>query len=407
MATSPNYGWLEPDNTDLVKNGALAIRTLGNAIDTTMATMTPKSTVTTKGDLVAATAASTPARLAVGNNGETLVADSSTTTGLRWQGSYTAGKNRILNGSMDIAQRGTSISVGSASYTYTLDRWKCYSGNSATTVSQNTSAPTGFNYSLKLQRPNANTGTNALSIVQIIESANVVQLQGQTATISFYLKKGANYSGGNISIQVLSGTVADQGGDPYSWTGLTVPINDSSYSPTTSFVRLPYSGTIPSGAKELAVAISYTPTGTAGADDAIYITGVQLEAGAVTSYQTATGTIQGELAACQRYYTLWASGNSQPIGMGTYLNTTQVNGSISLPVEMRTTPTISIVTGTDYYKASSGGGGTDTLNSLTLDTCSTRAIRFYNASEAAGTSGQAAVLTTNNAAAFLAFQAEL
>ncbi|NBR25137.1 MAG: hypothetical protein EBU08_15450, partial [Micrococcales bacterium] len=74
MATSPNYGWLEPDNTDLVKNGALAIRTLGNAIDTTMATMTPKSTVTTKGDLLAATAASTPARLAVGNNGETLVA---------------------------------------------------------------------------------------------------------------------------------------------------------------------------------------------------------------------------------------------------------------------------------------------------------------------------------------------
>ena len=84
MATSPNYGWLEPDNTDLVKNGALAIRTLGNAIDTTMATMTPKSTVTTKGDLVAATAASTPARLAVGNNGETLVADSSTATGLKW-----------------------------------------------------------------------------------------------------------------------------------------------------------------------------------------------------------------------------------------------------------------------------------------------------------------------------------
>jgi hypothetical protein len=49
MATSPIYGWAEPDNTDLVKNGALAIRTLGNAIDTTMGTMTPKSTVTAKG----------------------------------------------------------------------------------------------------------------------------------------------------------------------------------------------------------------------------------------------------------------------------------------------------------------------------------------------------------------------
>jgi hypothetical protein len=84
MATSPNYGWLEPDNTDLVKNGALAIRTLGNAIDTTMATMVPKSIVDAKGDLIAATANDTPTRLAVGGNTAPLVADSTTATGLRW-----------------------------------------------------------------------------------------------------------------------------------------------------------------------------------------------------------------------------------------------------------------------------------------------------------------------------------
>lgn len=36
MATSPNYGWSEPDDTSYVKNGALAMRTLGNAIDTTV-----------------------------------------------------------------------------------------------------------------------------------------------------------------------------------------------------------------------------------------------------------------------------------------------------------------------------------------------------------------------------------
>jgi len=84
MATSPNYGWLEPDNTDLVKNGALAIRTLGNAIDTTMATMTPKSTYTAKGSIAAATAASTPANLSVGTNGQVLTADSTAATGLKW-----------------------------------------------------------------------------------------------------------------------------------------------------------------------------------------------------------------------------------------------------------------------------------------------------------------------------------
>lgn len=84
MATSPNYSWPEPDNTDLVKNGALAIRTLGNAIDTTMATMVPKSTVTTKGDLVAATASATVSRLGVGSNGQVLTADSTAATGLAW-----------------------------------------------------------------------------------------------------------------------------------------------------------------------------------------------------------------------------------------------------------------------------------------------------------------------------------
>ena len=84
MATSPIYGWSEPDNTDLVKNGALAIRTLGNAIDTTMGTMTPKSIVDAKGDLIAATANDTPARLAVGTDLAFLQADSTQSTGIKW-----------------------------------------------------------------------------------------------------------------------------------------------------------------------------------------------------------------------------------------------------------------------------------------------------------------------------------
>jgi hypothetical protein len=107
MATSPNYSWPEPDNTDLVKNGALAMRTLGNAIDTTMATMTPKSIVDAKGDLIAATANDTPARLAVGTNGLVLTADSTAATGLKWDYSKV----------VQIVSAGTTTSTSSSSST--------------------------------------------------------------------------------------------------------------------------------------------------------------------------------------------------------------------------------------------------------------------------------------------------
>ena len=101
MATSPNFNWPEPDNTDLVKNGALAIRTAVNAIDTSLVDLKGGTTgqvlakasgtdmdfswvaqddsnaiqnalLTTTGDTIYASAASTPARLGVGSTGQVL-----------------------------------------------------------------------------------------------------------------------------------------------------------------------------------------------------------------------------------------------------------------------------------------------------------------------------------------------
>lgn len=118
MATSPNFSWPEPDNSDLVKNGALAIRTAVDAIDSSMADLKGGTTgqvlsktsntdmdftwvaqddsnaiqnaiVDAKGDLIAASAADTPARLAVGANTYVVMADSSTATGLKYGGDWT------------------------------------------------------------------------------------------------------------------------------------------------------------------------------------------------------------------------------------------------------------------------------------------------------------------------------
>lgn len=88
MATTTNYSWSTPDDTALVKDGAAAIRSLGTAIDTTTYnnSLLPivKTIVDAKGDIIAATAADTVSRLAVGADGTTLVADSAEATGLKW-----------------------------------------------------------------------------------------------------------------------------------------------------------------------------------------------------------------------------------------------------------------------------------------------------------------------------------
>lgn len=115
MATSPIYSWPEPDNTDLVKNGALAIRTLGDAIDTTMGTMIAKTIVDAKGDLIAATAADTVARLAVGANNTVLTADSSTSTGLKWATPASGGSMTLISST---TLSGASVSFTSITGTY-------------------------------------------------------------------------------------------------------------------------------------------------------------------------------------------------------------------------------------------------------------------------------------------------
>jgi hypothetical protein len=254
-----------------------------------------------------------------------------------------AGKNAIINGAFDIWQRGTANVT--TLLVYTADRWQkglnTHFGISRTTVSDTTNLPT-IQYAARMQRTNGSAVTSVMDLGYSMESADSTKFVGQTVNLSFYARKGANYSGAagaSFNFALYTGTGTDQS-IMTSYTGGVAQIN-SSATLTTSMARYTASVTIPTTATEIGLYFNYTPTGTAGANDYVDITGVQLELGSsATTFSRNAGTIQGELAACQRYYyRQTGSGNTATYNLGTAYSTTKAFVNIIHPVSMRIVPT--------------------------------------------------------------------
>ena len=127
MATTTNYSWTTPDDTALVKDGAAAIRSLGTAIDSTVFTNAGnainKSIVDAKGDIIAATAADTVSRLAVGTNDYRIVAASGEATGLKYvadtQNTVIDAEGDLLIG--DSADTLQKLTIGTTGQVLTVD----------------------------------------------------------------------------------------------------------------------------------------------------------------------------------------------------------------------------------------------------------------------------------------------
>jgi hypothetical protein len=318
-----------PTSTDLVTDLPADFETFGQAVDTSLADLKGGTTgqvlakasntnmdftwvaqddsnaiqnaiVDAKGDLIAASANDTPARLAVGNNGETLVADSSTSTGLRYQGNYAAGKNKMLNGDFGVWQRGTSFTVASGVATYTADRYGFNrDGSGVVTVSRQAFTPgtapvAGYegSYYLRFNQSTAGSGGTYSGLYTRLE--DVQTFAGQTLTLSFWAKADATR---NISLSLQQNFGSGGSG--------SVDVTSSSIALSTSWTRYTYTVTLASISGKTIGTSSYLqlfinlPGNTA---QTIEFWGFQMEAGSVaTAFQTATGTIQGELAACRRY----------------------------------------------------------------------------------------------------------
>jgi len=365
----------------------------------------PVGIVTAKGDIIAATASGAVSNVAVGADGSTLVANSSAGAGVSWQPAKTA--NGIINGGMDIWQRSTSQTAGTSGY-LTADRYYLNNaGATGFTFNQGASDLTGFRYFGRLQRASGNATTTAMTLGYTLETSESLRFAGQTVTFSFYARKGANYSMGAFPVTLYYGTGTDQ--RLYSFTGLTAVATSPNFSPTTSWVRYSQTVTIPSTATELGFEAFFSPTGTAGAADYIDLTGFQLELGSVaTAFSRAGGTLQGELAACQRYY--WrnsGTGVYSSYGAGYGATTTITEYVVATPVTMRTVPS-----SIDYSTlgASVYGSGPVAITSLVLSsTETTQNSMVLLGTHASGiTTGKVYFLANNNSASgYVGFSAEL
>jgi len=305
MALSPFYGWSEPDNSSLVKNGAADIRTLGDAIDTSL-----------------------------------------------WNSGFgQAGKNKIINGDFGINQR--NFTSGTTNFAYNFDRFLTeYSGGTLTTSAQTFTtgaAPVAGYESKNFVRvvTSGQSGTaNYAQFNQRIE--NVRTFAGQTATISFWAKAASGTP--SIAAEVRQEFGTGGSADVFTPAGkVTISTSWARYSMT---VAVPSISGKTIGADEFFALDFWISAGTdfntrassLGIQNVtIDLWGIQMESGSyATPFQTASGgSPQAELAMCQRYYWRTTSDGTTAtaIGqLGTASSTTTVSLPMKCPVTMRVKP---------------------------------------------------------------------
>ena len=259
---------------------------------------------------------------------------------------YVAGKNKIINGGLDIWQRGTSFNVTSSPWIYTADRWAgVTSTGTATYAQESTVVPSGSRYSMKITAG----ATQIPYFAQEIETMNVLPFAGQTVTVSAQVAASASipmtmvvqYST-NVDEPVINGQ-----------TTITATSGGTATPTSTTFVTISGVYAIPSTAKSIRVYLAPTSNITSG--QIIYIGKFQLELGSVaTTFSRAGATIQGELAACQRYYEKSYSQATAPANSATvasinklisaYATTSGRSQTLSFAVVKRVSPTMT------YYR---------------------------------------------------------
>jgi len=359
-------------------------------------------------------------------DGQVLTRDNATAGKIKWAtpaSTSAVNQNALLNADFLINQR--NFTSNTTTGTYNFDRWLQTNSGGTCTVTPQTFTPGAAPLSGVEGRTFVQMITAGQSIAgdyayltQRIE--DVTRFAGQSVTISFYAK--ANTGTPSIGVEVNQNF--GSGGAPSA--SVSTPVGAKVLS--TSWARYTATVTVPSiSGKTLGTtantsylelnlwissgATNATRASSIGIQNATFsIWGVKVEAGSTASaFSTNTGSLQGELAACQRYYYRQTAASGQNIfGTGVNSTTSACDTTMRYPSIMRAAPTLETDGTAAHYGVLAGGSGSN-CNAVPsiIFAAETSAIGVRFGMAASLTAGNASIGYISAIGAYLGFNAEL
>ena len=347
-------------------------------------------------------------------------------------------RNLIINGAMNVSQRGTSFTTVTNG-TYTLDRFNYRKTNDGeVTITQDSSAPDGFSNSLKVDVTTADTSIGASQLALLEYNVEAQDLQSlafgtssaKNITLSFYVKsnKTGTYAvniqqGDNSSKQaVLNYTINSANTwerKSLTFTGDTSGvINDDNGTGFLVYWIFAVGSNFTSGSAS--ATFQTFADGNLGAGQAVnlldstsndwFLTGVQLEVGQnPTEFEHEP--YERTLSKCKRYFTVSGPYSTQdfPVAMSGYIySTTATAAAHKITVAMRIdNPTVAMPNGDYHVKASSATNTTQAITGINLVDGATSDCIMMNMAHSTLTANRVAMITNSSSGRTMTFDAEL
>ena len=346
----------------------------------------------------------------------------------------TGRKNLIINGAMQVAQRGTSTANVNSNTYASLDRFKTLTNEGIFTVSQSSEAPAGFANSYKLDCTTADTSLAAAGKVNIdtyLEGQDLQQIQkglstAKQVTLSFWVKSSVT---GTYIVELfdidnsrhINKSYSISSADTWEKKEILIDADTTGAFGDDNGASLQIRWWLAAGSNWTSGTLATTWQAQDNTDRAVglsvniadntnnewYITGVQLEVGSVAT-EFEHRSYGEELALCQRYYVQYGGENAYDLISSSAIgrNGTSCQGGVIFPVSMRQTPSISV---NDIQVADAVNSAIDVSSVSISNTISNTKGAWVTFTVASGVAQFRPYYArvSNNTSGYLAFSAEL